>query len=146
MLEMISQNILPAVVTSSDLSTGLQDNVWDLILNAGPTVKMVLLILMLFSVVSWGIIFLKFRVIRSAIRETETFLGIFWETAKLSQIYNEAKKLKNSPLAEIFLSGYMELEKFRKLAINPIQEAGQITPDLDIISPDHGHGQHPQSA
>ena len=88
MLEMISQNIIPAVVTSSDLSTGLQDNVWDLILNAGPTVKMVLLILMLFSVVSWGIIFLKFRVIRSAIRETETFLGIFWETAKLSQIYN----------------------------------------------------------
>jgi len=140
MLKMISQNIIPAVVTSSDLSTGLQDNVWDLILNAGPTVKMVLLILMLFSVVSWGIIFLKFRVIRSAIRETETFLGIFWETAKLSQIYNEAKKLKNSPLAEIFLSGYMELEKFRKLATNPMQEAGQITADLDLISPIMGMG------
>jgi biopolymer transport protein TolQ len=140
MLEMITQNIIPAVVTSSDLSTGIQDNVWDLILNAGPTVKMVLLILMLFSVISWGIIFLKFRVIRSAIRETETFLGIFWETAKLSQIYNEAKKLKHSPLAEIFLSGYTELEKFRKLATNPVQEARQMSQDLDIISPIMGMG------
>jgi|DewCreStandDraft_4_1066084.scaffolds.fasta_scaffold03090_3 biopolymer transport protein TolQ len=140
MLEMLAQNILPAVVTSSDLTTGMQDNVWDLILNAGPTVKMVLLILFLFSVISWGIIFLKFRVIRSAIKETELFLGIFWETAKLSQIYHEAKKLKNSPLAEIFLSGYMELEKFRKVVANPIQEAGQMSPDMDIISPIMGMG------
>jgi len=29
MLEMLAQNVLPAVVTSGDLSTGLQDNVWD---------------------------------------------------------------------------------------------------------------------
>lgn len=140
MLEMLAQNILPAVVTSSDLTTGMQDNVWDLILNAGPTVKMVLLILFLFSVISWGIIFLKFRVIRSAIKETELFLGIFWETAKLSQIYHEAKKLKNSPLAEIFLSGYLELEKFRKVVANPIQESGQMSPDMDIISPIMGMG------
>ncbi len=137
---MFAHTILPAVVTSSDLSTGMQDNVWDLILNAGPTVKMVLLILFLFSVISWGIIFLKFRVIRSAIKETELFLGIFWETAKLSQIYHEAKKLKNSPLAEIFLSGYMELEKFRKLVANPVQEAGQMSQDMDIISPIMGMG------
>lgn len=141
MIQMIAQQILPSLVTSGDISTGLQDNVWDLMFNAGPTVKMVLLILMLFSVISWGIIFLKFRVLRSAISETETFLGIFWETAKLSQIYGEAKKLQNSPLAEIFRSGYIELEKVRKLATNPsASDAAQAGQDLDIISPIMGMG------
>jgi len=140
MLEMLSQAILPSVVTSGDISGAMQDNVWDLILNAGPTVKMVLLLLMVFSVISWGIIFLKFRVIRSAIKETELFLGMFWETAKLSQIYAEAKKLQHSPLAEIFRSGYIELEKFRKLATSPMQDLGQANPDLDMISPIMGMG------
>jgi biopolymer transport protein TolQ len=140
MLEMIAQTILPSVVTSGDIASGVQGDVWELILNAGPTVKGVLLILMLFSVVSWGIIFLKYRVIRSAIQETELFLGMFWETAKLSQIYKEAKKLQHSPLAEIFQSGYIELEKFRKLATNPSPDTAQISQDMDIISPIMGIG------
>ena len=42
----------------------------DLVLQAGPVVKLVLLILLYFSLVSWGIIFYKFKTIQQAIRES----------------------------------------------------------------------------
>ena len=50
----------------------------ELILGAGPVVKLVLLVLVYFSVVSWAIIFHKFRVIHRATRDSERFLDFFW--------------------------------------------------------------------
>ena len=50
----------------------------ELVLNAGPVVKLVLLILVYFSVVSWAIIFYKQLVIHRAIRDSERFLDFFW--------------------------------------------------------------------
>ncbi|MBE9537345.1 MAG: hypothetical protein IMF07_09205, partial [Proteobacteria bacterium] len=53
-----------------------------LIMNAGPVVKLVLLILFLLSVVCWGIIILKLKTVRRARRDSENFLNIFWETKR----------------------------------------------------------------
>jgi len=47
----------------------------DLILYSGPVVKAVLLILLFFSILSWAIIFSKFRLIRLAITSPDPSSG-----------------------------------------------------------------------
>jgi biopolymer transport protein TolQ len=110
MLSNISFMAVPMAVTTSDLGTGLRGELWDLAIHAGPVVKLVLLLLVGLSVCCWGIMFFKFRSLRSATKESENFLTIFWESTSLSQTYKTAQTLHQSPLAEIFRSGYIELQ------------------------------------
>jgi biopolymer transport protein TolQ len=83
----------------------------ELILNAGPVVKLVLLVLAYFSVVSWGIIFFKFLVIRRATRDSERFLEFFWAKKRFDLISQGLEHYAHSPLATLFREGYQELAK-----------------------------------
>jgi biopolymer transport protein TolQ len=89
-------------------------SVLDILRAAGPVVKTVLLILVAFSVVSWGIIFNKFRLLRRAERESKQFLKLFWEGSRLDAIFSSAETLRESPVAEVFRAGYIELVKVKK--------------------------------
>jgi len=89
-------------------------SVWAMILQAGPIVKLVLLILFLFSVISWAIIFTKLVTIRKVEKESQIFLRTFWESKKLSTVFADSKRTSSSSIARIFRSGYTELGKFTK--------------------------------
>jgi len=86
----------------------------DMILNAGPVVKLVMLVLLYFSVVSWAIIFLKFRTIHRATRQSRQFLDFFWEKKRFDLIGQGLRNFPGSPLATLFREGYQELIKFRR--------------------------------
>lgn len=81
----------------------------ELILGAGPVVKLVLLVLAYFSVVSWAIIFLKFRVVRRAIIDSEKFLDFFWAKKRFDLIGQGLKDFSQSPLTVLFREAYQEL-------------------------------------
>ncbi|NLH48537.1 MAG: protein TolQ [Myxococcales bacterium] len=85
----------------------------DLVKDAGPVVKVVLGFLVVFSVTSWAIIFLKWLLLRRAHKESDIFMKIFWETRQLEEIYRHSKQLMYAPLAEVFAAGYEELKRFR---------------------------------
>jgi biopolymer transport protein TolQ len=80
-----------------------------LIADASPLVKIVLLILLLFSAVSWGIILYKLFVYRRAERQTSTFLGVFRKSSKFSEEQAVCPTLSESPLVGLFQAGYAEL-------------------------------------
>ncbi len=80
---------------------------------AGPVVKFVLLLLLFFSIVTWAIIFIKYRYIRKANKESADFTELFWQCKNLSEAFSKAKALRASPVARVFMSGYMELSKFQ---------------------------------
>jgi biopolymer transport protein TolQ len=63
-----------------------------------------------FSILSWAIIFRKVRVFRAAQRESLEFLKVFRQSKKLSEIRAFCRTLKESPLPEVFQSGYREIE------------------------------------
>jgi len=86
-----------------------------MVVHAGPMVKFVLLVLGLFSVTSWAIIFMKYRLLRKAKFETIDFLDLFWESKDLKKVYMESKALNFSPVARLFRAGYAEFTRFRKL-------------------------------
>jgi biopolymer transport protein TolQ len=80
-----------------------------LLADATPLAKVVLLILLVFSAVSWAIILYKMWVYRRAERQTATFLGVFRKSSKFSEVQAICPSLPASPLVGIFQSGYAEL-------------------------------------
>ena len=88
---------------------GFKGSIYEMVVNAGPMGKIVLLILMLFSIISWAIIIKKFRILRQARKETEKFYEAYSKKGNLSNIYSVGKNLKNSPVAKLFVAGYDEL-------------------------------------
>ncbi len=96
-----------------------QGEVWQLLTNTGPVARLVLLILLAFSILSWAIIFLKFRTFRAAQRESVEFLKVFRQSKKLSEIRAFCRTLKESPLPEVFQSGSREIESQATMTENP---------------------------
>lgn len=87
-------------------------DLFNMMISAGPVVKTVLLILLFFSITSWAIIFIKYRYIRKAYRDSVDFTDIFWQCRNLADAFTKAKVLKTSPVARVFITGYMEVKKF----------------------------------
>jgi biopolymer transport protein TolQ len=80
-----------------------------LIAGANWLSKSVLLILLLFSAVSWGIILYKVWQYRRAERDTGTFLQVFRKSTKFSEVQSICASVPHSPLVGIFQAGYAEL-------------------------------------
>jgi biopolymer transport protein TolQ len=79
--------------------------------DAGPVVKFVMLLLLFFSIITWAIVFIKFRAIRRAFRESADFTEIFWQCRTLADAFAKAKALRTSPVARIFITAYMEMSR-----------------------------------
>jgi len=79
--------------------------------DAGAVVKFVMLLLLFFSITSWAIVFIKFRYIRKAFKESADFTDIFWQCRNLADAFSKAKALRSSPLARIFITAYMEMAR-----------------------------------
>jgi biopolymer transport protein TolQ len=71
--------------------------------------KSVLLLLLLFSAVSWGIILSKIWQYRRAERDTATFLQVFRKSTKFSEVQSICASVARTPLVGIFQAGYAEL-------------------------------------
>lgn len=93
--------------------------------NAGLMVQFVLFLLLLFSITSWAIIFIKYRYIRRAFKESALFTDFFWKSRDLSDAYAKAKQLHRSPVARIFRIGYMELKKLRQSGVSITSQSSQ---------------------
>lgn len=91
------------------------NDIIQMIIHAGPMVKFVLLVLFLFSIISWAIIFMKYRLISKAGSETATFLELFWEDRDIKKVYRASEALKYSPVARLFRAGYAEFNRFRRI-------------------------------
>jgi biopolymer transport protein TolQ len=114
-------------VTAASLGGQFHGSLFNMILSAGVMVQFVLLLLLIFSVVSWAIIFMKYRSIKKVKRENDLFLDIYMKSNKLSDIFPESKKYKHSNIAEVFQAGYAELVKITKVirGATPVKETDE---------------------
>jgi biopolymer transport protein TolQ len=93
--------------------------VWQLLANTGAVARIVLVLLLAFSVLSWAIILHKYRSYKAARRESQEFLKVFRQSKKLSEIRTFCRSLKASPLPEVFQAGYREIENQAMVGENP---------------------------
>ena len=118
------------------MEVALGHDIVQMIIHAGLMVKFVLLILFLFSIISWAIIFVKFRLLRKAKEETEIFLELFWDTKDLKEGYLACQDLRYSPVAHVFRSGYSEFSRIRKIRADSREK-------LEVIAGEEPpHSQH----
>jgi biopolymer transport protein TolQ len=88
-----------------------------LVFQASWLVQLVLLLLIIFSVVSWTIIAFKWRELRRAEQDSEAFLEVYHE-GSLDAAYEAARDLDRSPLSAIFLEVYSEINRMARYSGN----------------------------
>ena len=116
----------------SDAAAAGQD-VFALVARSSPISKLVLLVLILFSVTSWGIILFKLWALNRAERQSTAFLDVFRRSAKFSEVQAVCKNLSESPLVGIFQAGYAELNtQLRQGA--PTQSAATVAARVTLKS------------
>lgn len=79
--------------------------------HSGPTAIAVIVLLMIFSFVSLGIILSKWATLSRAARESRRFLDVFRKSQKFSEVNAVANQLNYSPLVGMFQAGYQEINQ-----------------------------------
>jgi len=76
-------------------------------------VKLVLLLLLFFSIASWSIILYKIRFLRRVEKETRVFYDLFWQKRQFKTINDECGHFDATPLKALFKAGFKELTRPR---------------------------------
>src|SRR6201988_81500 len=85
----------------------------DMLSNTGAVAKLVLLILLAFSLISWAIILTKWSLLRRARMQSGRFVRAFRKAQRLQDIAAVADQFKPSPLVGVFEGAY---EDYRRQA------------------------------
>lgn len=101
----------------------LQLSLWDLVQTSGPLPKGVMVILVVFSLLSWAVAFSKWAIFRSARAANRAFLRAFRKAPGLDAVAAASEQFRTSPLVAVFDFGYSEVQrqmKSRGSVTNPL--------------------------
>jgi biopolymer transport protein TolQ len=102
--------LLPPLLAQAAPSS-FQGGVAGLVAHSGWVARTVLVILLIFSLLSWAIILYKGARLHSARVHSETFLAVFRKSSKFSEVNSICPQLKASPLVGVFQAGYLEVNQ-----------------------------------
>ena len=95
--------------TGTPESAATQQDLLELVSRSSPVSKIVLGVLILFSITSWAIILYKLWTLGRAERQSSAFLDVFRRSSKFSEVQAVTGTLGESPLVGVFQAGYAEL-------------------------------------
>jgi len=81
-------------------------SILDLILDSGAVAKTVIVVLLMFSIVTWAIMAERWRYFRRAQAQSGEFLAFFRSERNYRQVYTAASKLPFSPAAAVYREVY----------------------------------------
>jgi len=113
------------------VSAAADQDVLHLVARSSPVSKVVLLVLILFSIASWAVILYKLWTLNRAQRQSGTFLEVFRRSSKFSEVQAVCKTLGESPLVGIFQAGYAELNT--QLRQQPPAPPGAAAPPRPLL-------------
>lgn len=95
-------------------------NVIDLFLKAGLLVKLIMLLLIGFSIASWAIIIQRTKVLNAADRKAADFEDKFWSGTDLARLYKESQARRDelSGAEQIFHSGFKEFARLHQANVH----------------------------
>jgi biopolymer transport protein TolQ len=105
----------------------LPTSTWDLVATSTPITKIILVVLALFSVLSWFLIFMKLRQFRRVRRQGDRFFGALERTTRLEDAYHAVMKLPPSPYGRILREGVNFFAELRPGALQASVDAAQAT-------------------
>src|SRR3989442_13681341 len=90
-------------------TAGFQGDILRLVVDSGPLVKIVLLVLVGFSVLSWSVIIERYRCRKRAGADLIRFLRDLAGEKRLADLRDRSSRYSKSPLVSIFTGGVREL-------------------------------------
>lgn len=108
----------------------LGGDILDLLSQSGSVAKLVLLILLLFSILSWSIILTKWNTFRRAGVQSGRFVRAYRKAQRLQDILAVAEQFAPSPLVAVLQGGYEELRRGGKL--NAVQRACTVATSQEL--------------
>jgi biopolymer transport protein TolQ len=106
----------------------------DLVGETGPVAKVVLLILLLFSILSWAIILAKWSLLRRARVQSGRFLRAFRKAQRLTDMAAVADQFKPSPLVAVFEGGFEEFRRQGAVSSGVVRSTTGIQRAMQIAS------------
>jgi hypothetical protein len=97
-----------------------------LIQNTGPVARVVLAVLLIFSIGSWGVILSKTLLLRRVTRESETFWKIFRKAQTLSEITTACETLRFTPLVPVLNSAVDVCSQFLPPNTKVVSTQGRV--------------------
>lgn len=96
------------------------DSLLTLVINASIPVQLVILLLLVASVFSWALMYVKRGYIRQSQTEAKTFEGRFWSGINLSELFSQLsiRQERRFGLESIFENGFREFARARKAELN----------------------------
>jgi biopolymer transport protein TolQ len=101
-------------------------SLWEIIGETSTFGVFILCVLLFMSLVSWTIIFSKWKQFRAVERDSDIFQQYFKRATKLGDAGDRARTLSRSPLAAIYTAGLTELSTFGGSSTGILQESGRI--------------------
>lgn len=108
------------------LQSPLPRNAWDMVAGATITTKVILAVLLLFSLASWILIIWKWIEFRRVHRLQEEFLGRVAEAEQLDDAYRSVISLTDSPHLRLFRYGMRFFSGLEARTGNPGLSAAQV--------------------
>jgi len=96
-----------------------------------------MLTLLIFSVASWTIVFMKTRLFRKVRIDSEDFLETFWSSTNLNEAHKAAAEYEYSPEASVFAAGFTELQKINKIRSRKDENAAAETLEMQLATMDN---------
>jgi len=117
----------------------LATDLTDILQQTGPVARGVLAILLLFSLISWAMIFQKWGMFGRIRRQSNQFLHVFRATRSVAN--PQALTASSSPFATVYAAGYRELQaQVGGLAPNPhppkLKSLSAVTVSMQLASAD----------
>src|SRR5205807_4064755 len=106
----------------------------NLIAETGPVAKTVLLILLIFSLISWAIILSKWSVLRRARVQSGRFVRAFRKAQRLQDVGAVAEQFRPSPLVGVFEGGFEEYRRQGGVSTGMIKNPTAIQRAMQIAN------------
>ena len=99
------------MISSVPIAFLFQMNMWEMVSRAKPIPMAVLFFLLVFSLLSWAIIFSKWNSFRQARTANLHFIRAFRKAAGLDAVAVVAEQFRSSPLVAVFDFGFEEVDR-----------------------------------
>lgn len=96
---------------------GVKAGVLDGIAHAGFMVQFLLLFMIALSVVSWAVMYMKFKQYEMLKDANNKFADKFWKATSLENVFDKVNDDPNSSIARIFKAAFLELQRLADSAL-----------------------------
>ena len=123
--------LIPALV---QITPGEPLTAWNMIVDGTPATKIVLAVLLVFSVLSWAIIVWKYFVFRRLLRQADGFMDHMERATRLEEAYRGILSLPDSPFTRVFRRGVNFFSELRPGALREgVPVAGLSSAQLEVL-------------